>query len=487
MRISPVNFTVSCTVKTESGQSLLISKELVINEKMKISRQISEYVNSIDYGDVPDTSIKNINRLILDTLGCGIGAYGEPTITKARNAIKGMKGGRSTVLGTAIKTEPEIAAFVNGAMTRYFDFNDTYDSKEFSHPSDNIMPMLAVAESEGRNGRDAILACLLAYEIQARLADSANLWKRGWDHVIYGLVSVSASASRLMRLDDDKTEQAINIALNSHLVMRQVRAGMLSEWKAFAFSDVARNAIFSARLAREGITGPDPVFEGEMGFFNQVSGRFTFNAKRFGGLKGRFRIDKNLMKYYPAETRAQAAIFAALDLRRKIHSIDEIASVEIGAGEATVKVIGSGAEKWKPETKETADHSIPYIVAAALIDGGVGIETFERKRFEDRTTVEFMKRIKVNEIKKYTSLFNKGGTVNAASLRIVMKNGGVLYKEVLYSKGHWKNPMSNKEIEEKFRKLALRKLSEPKTNKAISMVWNLDKLKDIGLLFKEFC
>ena len=477
---------MGCDEKPDRRQSFLVSNELVINEKMKISGQISEYVNSVDYGDVPDTSIKNMNRLILDTLGCGIGAYGEPTIVKARNAIRDMKGGKSTVLGTAVKTEPEIAAFVNGAMTRYFDFNDTYDSKEFSHPSDNIMPMLAVAESEGRNGRDAILACLLAYEIQARLADSANLWKRGWDHVIYGLVSVSAGASRLMKLDEDRTEQAINIALNSHLVMRQVRAGILSEWKAFAFSDVARNAIFSARLARTGITGPDPVFEGEMGFFNQVSGRFALDAGKFGGMKGRFRIDKNLMKYYPAETRAQAAIFAALDLRRKIPSVGEIKSVEIGAGEATVKVIGSGAEKWKPETKETADHSIPYIVAAALMDGKVGIETFKRKRFEDKSTVEFMKKIKVNEVKKYTSLFNEGGTVNAASLKIVMKNGSVLCKEVLYSKGHWKNPMSDKEIEDKFRRLAAKKLGKQKISKAISTVWNLDKLKDIGLLFKKF-
>ncbi len=453
---------------------------------MKISREISEYVNSVEYDDIPDNDVKRMKKLMLDTLGCGIGAKNVPTILKAKNAVAGTGSGRSTILGTSDKKEPEIAAFINGAMTRYFDFNDTYDSKEFSHPSDNIMPMLAVAESEKKSGRDAILACILAYEIQARLADSANLWKKGWDHVIYGLVSVSASASRLMRLGNDKTEEAINIALNSHLVMRQVRAGTLSEWKAFAFSEVGRNAIFSARLAREGITGPDPVFEGEMGFFRQVSGEFRLNTKRFGGNRGIFRIGKNLMKYYPAETRAQAAIFAALELRRKIRSIDEIDEVEIGAGEATVRVIGSGAEKWNPETKETADHSIPYIVAAALIDGSIGIETFNRERFRDKKIIEFMKKIRVREVKKYTSLFNKGGTVNAASLKIKMKNRKTLYREVLYPRGHWRNPMSDREVEDKFKMIAGKALSKPKIDNIISTVWNLEELGDIGILFKRF-
>ncbi len=452
---------------------------------MKISGEISEYVNSVEYEDIPDADVKRMKRLILDTLGCGIGAKDVPTIVKARDAVAGINGRGSTILGTSEKKEPEIAAFINGAMTRYFDFNDTYDSKEFSHPSDNIMPVLAVAESEKRSGRDVILACILAYEIQARLADSANLWKKGWDHVIYGLVSVSAAASHLMELDDKKTEEAINIALNSHLVMRQVRAGTLSEWKAFAFSDVARNAVFSARLAKEGITGPDPVFEGEMGFFKQVSGKFRLNTKRFGGKRGVFRIGKNLMKYYPAETRAQAAIFAALELRRKIKSIEEISDVEIGAGEATVRVIGSGAEKWNPETKETADHSIPYIVAAALMDGRIGVDTFRKERFRDRKTIEFMRRIKVREVKKYTALFNKGGTVNAASLKITMKDKKTLYKEVLYPKGHWKNPMSDREIEDKFKMIAGKNLSRQKMDNIISTVWNLEKLDDIGILFKK--
>ncbi len=452
---------------------------------MTIARDIAEYACSLDYSDLNGESIGNMKRLIVDTVGCGIGAFDQMPIRMAMKALKGSGRGNSTILGTGEKTNSWTAAFINGAMTRYFDYNDTYDAKEFSHPSDNIMPILAVAESEKRSGREALLGCLIAYELQARLADSANLWKKGWDHVIYGLVSVSAASSRMMGLSADTTEQAINIALNSHLVMRQLRAGELSMWKAFAFSNAARNAIFSAVLAKEGMTGPSPVFEGEMGFFNQVSGRFTLNASDFGGGKKAFRINKNLMKYYPAETRAQAAIFAALELRSRIGPIDGISKVEIGAGEATVKVIGSGKEKWNPQTKETADHSIPYIVAAALMDGKVDINTFKKRRFTDRKTISFMKKISVKEVQRYTALFNSGGTVNAAVVSILLKNGEKLSKEVIYPKGHWKNPMADEEIEDKFRRLAIGKLGNTGADAALKALWNFEEITSIDGLFKK--
>ena len=204
------------------------------------------------------------------------------------------------------------------------------------------MPILAVAEAFGKSGRDAILGIALAYELQCRLCDAANLWKLGWDHVIYGLVSIAGASSRLMGAGNGKTAQAINIALKSHLTMRQLRAGQLSMWKAPAFSNSARNAIFAAMLARNGMTGPSPVFEGEMGFWKEVSGKFSIDISDFGGKRGRFRINETVIKYFPAEIRAQTAIFAALEARKSFSSIDDIKSVEIGGDEASWKIIGRG-------------------------------------------------------------------------------------------------------------------------------------------------
>lgn len=448
-----------------------------------IARDIARYVGSVRYSDLDKRTVDNAKRLIADTIGCGIGAFGELPVQIAMDTVRHMKGARAaTILGTGIKVEPQMAAFVNGTMTRYFDYNDTYDAKEFSHPSDNIMPILAVSQAEGRSGKDALLGCIIAYEIQARLADAANLWKRGWDHVIYGLVSVSAAASRMMGLPDEKTEQAINIALNSHIVMRQLRAGELSMWKGVAFSNVARNAIFAAELARNGMTGPSPVFEGEMGLFKQVTGQFRLDTRNFGK-GGGFRINRDLIKYFPAETRAQAAIFAALKLRKEISSVNQIGKVEIGAGEATVKVIGSGREKWNPMTKETADHSMPYIVAAALMDGKIDTATFMPRRFRDRKILEFMRRIVVREVPRYTAMFNRGGTVNAAAVGLQLRDGRFLQKEIIYPKGHWKNPMSDEEVKSKFRRLAGRYMDADRIEKALGMLWRLEQIEDVGRLF----
>jgi len=451
---------------------------------MTIAERLAEYVHSVDYADIDEATRHNAKKIIIDTIGCAIGAFNEKPIKIARATIRDAKSEPfSTILGTRRKTDPSLAAFINGGMARYFDYNDTYDAKEFAHPSDNILPIFAVVEAAHKGGRDAILGTVLAYELQARLADAASLWRHGWDHVIYGLVSVSAAASRIMDLSVEQTTQAINIALNSHLVMRQLRSGEISMWKAFAFSNSARNAIFSAMLAKNGMTGPSPVFEGEMGFWKQVTGKFEIDTRKFGSRRNKFRINLSVLKYFPAEIRAQTAIFAALELRSRFKSIKDIKSVKIGVDEASYKIIGKGPEKWDPKTKETADHSLPFVVAAALMDGNVGTSTYLKKRFRDKNTLEFMKRITVNEVPRYTKLFNKGGTVNASSITIKLNNGKVLHSESIYSKGHHKNPMSDSEIEEKFKRLTKRYLNDEKSKLLLDSLWHLDNINQVSSLF----
>src|SRR5690606_24506875 len=203
----------------------------------------------------------------------------------------------STVFGTDLRTTPELAAFANGAMVRYLDYNDGYMGREPGHPSDSIPACLALAEAEGASGAALVAAIVVAYEIQMRLQDAASLNKRGWDHVNYINVAMAAAASRLMQLDEARTEQAINIALGAHLALRQVRAGTLSDWKGCSAANAARNALFAASLARHGMTGPAPVFEGEMGFFKQVTGTFELDVEAFGNRQnGDFAILRSLTK-----------------------------------------------------------------------------------------------------------------------------------------------------------------------------------------------
>jgi 2-methylcitrate dehydratase len=447
---------------------------------MTIAGDIAKYSSSIEFEAIPERTVNSAKRLLIDSLGCAIGACKETPIQIAIKASGETKYG-STILTTKQKTFPGLAAFVNGAMVRYFDYNDTYLSKEPAHPSDNIFPVLAVAEAEGLGGKDAVLGIVLAYELQCRLCDAANLWKRGWDHVNYGLVSVSAASSRLMRLPSDKTAHAINIALNSHIAMRQVRAGELSMWKALSFCNAARNAVFAAMLAKHGMTGPAPIFEGEMGFWKQVSGPFQLDVSTFGGNGNPFRIDEAIIKYFPAEIHSQTAIWAALEARKEISGIGEIEKVEIGSHEAGFRIIGKDAEKWDPQTRETADHSIPYIVAAALMDGKISDETFKKKRFRDPRTLAFLKKISVTENPELTSLYPKA---IPNELKITLKGGRVIRKRVIYPKGHPQNMLSEEEIEEKFRMLAGRYLDKKKMQGILDCVRGLEKLPDIGKLMK---
>jgi 2-methylcitrate dehydratase len=449
-----------------------------------LARDIAEYVHSVDYNDIPKQTIYNAKRLIIDTLGCGLGALdAEPVkiVTKVAQYVE--SGPEATVLGTRRKAAPDIAAFINGTMSRYLDYMDTYDGKEFSHPSDNILPVIAVVESENGSGRDVLLGTVLAYEIQCRLADAAALWTHGWDHVIYGLVSMSAVSARLMGLNQEKTEHAINLALNSHLTMRQLRVGEISMWKAPAFANSARNAIFSARLAGAGMTGPSPVFEGEMGFWKLVTGEFKLDVKKFGNKKNKFRLDQSVIKFYPAEIRAQTAIAAALQARKQFKSLEEVKGVDIGTNKAGLRILGNDPYKWDPKTKETADHSLPYMVAVALMDKKLDVNSYKEDRIRDRATLDFMKKIKVHEDKEFTRLFDEGGTVNAGDIKITFGGGRTIYEKQVYSKGHPKNPMTDEEIEEKFVRLTRRFVGDQKAEFILETLWNLDNVKNISKLF----
>ncbi len=450
---------------------------------MSLAERLAGYASSLTYGDLSETAVQEAKKRLLDTIGCAIGAYGEAPVKAARHlAERGYPGSASTILGTRKKTTPDMATFVNGGMARYFDFNDTYLSKEPAHPSDNIPACLATAEMEGRSGKELLVAIVLAYEIQCRLCDAANLRHRGWDHVNYGLVSGALASGKLMGLSRDQLSQAVNIALSSHLTMRQVRAGGLSMWKGFSFANASRNAVFSALLAREGMTGPSPVFEGEMGFFNQVSGRFQLDIKSFGGEGRRFKIEDTFVKYYPAEYHAQTAIWAALDLRSKIvgDPLKKIAYVGVETHEAGYSILGKDPEKWAPETRETADHSLPYIVTMALLEGKVDNGTYADRKLKDPEIREFMKRVIVKEDKALTERY-PGSIPNRVTVKL--DDGEVLAVQVDDPRGHPSNPMTEEEIERKFRLLAKGTLKEPQVGKVLRFVRTVEKQGKVSPLF----
>ena len=428
-----------------------------------IADKLAKYANELRYADLPDKVVHEVKRRFLDSLGCAVGARAAKPVIIAKTIASRVR-------------IPALWAFYYGTMIRYLDYNDSYITKDPPHPSDNLGAVWAVAEAAKASGRDAILGAALAYELQCRLNDAASLRAGGWDHVIYGLVSSGLAAGKLMKLSQPLLMQTVNLALAGNFSSRQVRESTeLSMWKACAFANVARNAIFAAMLAKEGMSGPNEIFEGKYGLMKQITGLFTLDIKRFGKRKSHFKILDCWIKKWPAEIHSQSAIQAALELRSKI-KLSEIDRIVIETHEAGHTIIGSGKEKWNPQTKETADHSLPYIVAAAFVDGKINANTFSLSRIRDQRLLLFMKKISVRESPALTKLY-PGGAANKIIVRL--KSGKMLEKRVDYQKGHPKNPMSDRELEEKFDAVTKPHLSPQQQKQIISWVWNLEKQKNL--------
>lgn len=439
---------------------------------MLLAERLAHYAANLKYEQLPPEAVHEAKRRIIDSIACAFGAWRSETAALVREVASQVHSDYgATIIGTRHKASPDWAAFANGLLIRYLDYNDTYLSKEPAHPSDNLAAVLAVAEAEGSSGKEVLLATVLAYEIQCRLCDAASLRAHGWDHVNYGLFSASAAASRLMGLSEEATKHAMSIAGVSGLAMRQTRVGELSMWKGCAFANAARHATFASWLAKHGMTGPSEIFEGKMGFMKQVSGEFTLGA--LGGEEGRgFMINETSIKYYPVEYHAQSAVWAALALREQIGGdISQIEAVEIDTFEACYSIIGSEPEKWEPKSRETADHSLPYIVGVTLVDGKVDLSSFDEARYTDPNLLAFLKKITVRHDPAMDARYPEG-IPNRITLRL--KNGRMLTEENTFPRGHARNPMSDEEVEAKFYALTEWALPRERQDAVLQFIWNLD-------------
>jgi 2-methylcitrate dehydratase len=442
-----------------------------------LAHRLAEYAVGLKFERLPEAVVHEVKRRVIDALGCALGALdAEPCVIARRVAKNYSARPGATLIGTAHRAPPDWAAFVNGCLVRYLDFNDTYLSKEPAHPSDNIAGTLAVAEAEGVPGRELIVAIALAYEIQCRFCDTASLRAKGWDHVTYVAFSSTLAAARLTGLDVEKTAHAVNIAGVSAGSLRQARAGELSHWKACTVAHAAQRGIFAALLAREGMTGPAPIFEGEMGFERLVS---QAPLDPIVLSPDASMILKTSIKFWPAEYHSQSAIEAALRLSRQTGNVEEIESILIQSHDAAVEIIGSDPAKWRPQTRETADHSLPYIVAVALADGEIADQQFAPKRFGDPVLLDLVQRVKVERQAGLSARYPEA-VGNIITIRL--RDNRELREHVDYPPGHAKNPLSDAQLEAKFHSLADPRLGRERASTVLEKAWKLDALDDTGAI-----
>ena len=443
-----------------------------------LAERLASYAYGLRYEDLDDATIERVKTHVIDTIGCGVGAWDERPVRICREAALSVAG-PATIIGTDWRTTTDLAAFANGAASRYLDFNDTYVGRFAVHPSDNIAACLAVAEAERASTQELITAIIIAYEVNCRLVDALDIAARGWDPPVLGLPAISLAAGRLMKLGPEQLTHAVNLAINDHIPMAQTRVGALSDWKGIAAAEAGRNAVFAAMLARAGLTGPAPIFEGRSGFFQQVAGPANVHVEAFGRRGVQFRIHQCSLKPYPAVIYAQTAIVAGIEVAKEVGSLDRISAIEIATTRRGYQRTGSEPEKWSPKTRETADHSLPYITARAMFEGDITNESFAPQKFRDPAVLSFMQKIKVIEDPVLSA--RTGGAV-PTRVTAILSDGQRIVREVDYAPGFPGRPMNRTEVDRKFRGNVAKHWPKEQTDRILQALWALDRLDNLPSL-----
>lgn len=447
-----------------------------------LADRLAVYAHSLSYNDLDEVTIECVKTLVVDTIGCGLGALDAVPVRICREVSEGA-GDAATILGTTRRTSAELAAFANAAACRYLDFNDTYTAKFAVHPSDSIAALIAVAEAERASARDLILAIVIAYEINCRLVDALDISTRGWDPPIFGLPAVALGAGKLMGLDATQLSHALALALNDHIPMAQTRVGALSLWKGVAVAEAGRNSIFAARLARAGMTGPAPIFEGRSGLFAQVTGPAEIDVAAFGGRGREFRVHRCSLKPYPAVIYTQTAIVAGIEVAAAVGDLPRIERIEIATTKRGLQRTGSEPEKWDPQTRETADHSLPYITARAMFDGNITRASFAPEKFRDPAVLAFMRNITVAEDPALTSRVGSGAVPTRVTA--ILQDGSRISREVDHAPGFANRPMPRADVERKFRGNLGPSWPADHVANMLESLWSLDQRNDLRALMHK--
>jgi 2-methylcitrate dehydratase len=441
-----------------------------------IAEQLASYSSNLYYRDLPSETTHLAKRMMIDTIACALGGYHSMPSQIARDIAATVTSTQPcTVMGSGETTSADLATFANGVMIRYLDFNDGYTSKESGHPSDSIAAVLTASELAGASGKRAIAATVLAYEAFCRICDAGDI-KPYFDHVTVGCIASVLGAARSLGLNQEQTLQALNLGIAPNLALYQTRIGDVSMWKGCAYANASRNAVFATLLARQGLTGPSPVFEGSGGYLNTVH-RGPFELESFGGKGQPFKIAECSIKRFPLGQYSQTVVQAALEVREQLPDVKDIAEVRIETLQTAINIMAGDDEKWHPANRETADHSMPYTTAVALTYGTINETHFDEDYLRNPDLLDLTRKVKVN-VSEEANL--RAPEAMLCKVEAVTYSGQQYASEVAYHKGHYKNPLTDAELEEKFHSLADKVLSPSRADALLDRLWHLEDVADMG-------
>ncbi len=439
-----------------------------------MAARLARFVVGRSWHDLSEAAAGELKIRVLDALGCALGALDAPPVGAVRAQLDEFGGSSLCTLIGGGRTAPDRAALYNGALVRYLDFNDSYFAPgETCHPSDNLAPILAAAEYADASGRELLVALAVAYQVQCRLSDEAPVRAKGFDHTTQGAYAAAAGAAKALRLDRVATANAVAIAGTALNALRVTRTGALSQWKGLAYPFTAFGAVEATFLAARGITGPAEVFEGNKGLMDSITGRFEVAWEQ----EDLERVRRTFLKRYNAEIHSQSALEALLELRER-HGVSpgEVQRVELETFQVAYDIIGGGEEGGKKEihSKEQADHSLPYLLAVALLDGQVMPEQFAPERIARPDVQELLRRVYVRPAVDLTARFP---AEHGCRLRLHLADGAILAAAKSDYEGFFTRPMSWERVRAKFGRLTAGRVEPELAAELAEAVESLDELE----------
>ena len=454
---------------------------------MGLARELAKYAMALTYQDLPPDVVHQTKRVLLDTLGCAIGASDSEASRAIEEFIKESgHPGEATVFGSGLKTSSLNATLANGARVRYLDYNDTAfilqgeTYRTGYHPSEVIPPILALGERQHLSGREMIAAIVAGYDLSLCFLEAVTgpgMEKKGWNGDTRGAYIMPVIAGKILGLTEDQIENAVGISGSCHAVLGilDTPAEEYTMTKNIRFPTMSYAGILAAMLARKGFTGPTTIIEGHDGFAKAIL-QGDYDLSKVVPKKGKFAIRETCIKSIIADFSSHGHLTATLTLARE-HAVnpEDIVEIRITTSKRCAEHTGDPVKKY-PKNKETADHSSYYLTAIAVIDRQIGPGQFTPEKYHDRTVRELIDKVILTGDPSLDKMRPAGIS------EIVTKQGKTYRCRVDYPRGHARNPMTDEEIIDKFKSMAVNYMKEDQMKRVIDTVFSLDEVEDIGKL-----
>jgi 2-methylcitrate dehydratase len=448
------------------------------------SERLVDLAREIRFENLPAEIIREAGRRLLDALGCAVAGAAGLTTEQVRKTALSLGGTpECTLLGTPDSTSCEKAALVNGTALRFLDFMDGHPGPYPCHPCFNIPPIIAVAEHARSNGRELGTAIVIGYEIMPRFQENAglpDLGARGWAGTTNLAFSVPLACAHLLHLDREETINALGISVTHGGVMDGASHGQMPTSKSILDGVAAMNAVIACLLAQQGVTGPHEAIDGKGGYANAVAG--TCDYEKLLAPLGRHKIVEAYTKLYNTVKCGQTAVGAALALARENRvAPGDVAEIRIGLARRDASSQTRNPSSSRPKTRDTANHSVRFCVAAALVDDELTAEQFEPDKLDSAEILDLLDRTSVHWDE---SLDTHWPFANPTTITLRTTGGKELQKTEVYPAGHPNNPLPDQELEQKFRQLTRKFLGDTRAEEVIAITRNLAHLSDVRELTK---